>query len=132
MLNPRRENGDRSGIADLVRSLIEDLGRLFRSEIALAKAELTANASRLATPVAKIAAGALLGLAALLTLIGAFVAWLTPLVGAGWAAFIVALVVGGAGAALVMSGRTDLEKTKLDLPRSTASIRRSAETLKGN
>jgi Putative Actinobacterial Holin-X, holin superfamily III len=131
MLSPRPDVGDRMSIGDLLRSLVEDFAKLFRAEVALAKSELTTKAARLATPLAKLLVGALLGLAALLTLIAAFVGWLTPLVGAGWAAFIVAVVVGGVGAALVLSGKAELDRTGFALPRTAESVRRSTETLKG-
>jgi len=118
-------------IGELIRQLFEDVGKLIRTEIKLAQSEVKANAASLGKPLMLIAAGALLLLAALFTLMGAFVGWLADAVGPGWAAFIVAVVVGGIGVALVLSGRKSMSTVGLAPTRTIDSIRQDAEALKG-
>ena len=54
-------------------------------------------------------------------MLGALVAWLTLLVGAGFAALIVALGAGGAGWALILRGREQISELEL-LPTRVAKI----------
>lgn len=119
-------------IGELIRQLFEDVGKLIRTEIKLAQSEVKANAASLGKPLMLIAAGALLLLAALFTLMGAFVGWLADAVGPGWAAFIVAVVVGGAGVALIMSGKKKMSTVALTPTRTVASVKQDAQALKGN
>lgn len=87
---------DRS-IVDLLRQLVEDGNHLVRTELRLAKSEIRDNFVSAAKGAARIGVGAVLLLGAVFTLLGAATAFLTPLVGAGWAEVIVGvagLVVG--------------------------------------
>jgi uncharacterized membrane protein YqjE len=119
-------------IGDLIRSLLQDMGQLVRTEIKLAQAEISQNATRARTPLMFIAFGLILMLGAFLTLLGALVGWLADAVGAGWAAFIVAVVVGGAGVALILSGRNKLSQIELAPTRTVASVKQDAQALKGH
>ncbi len=95
-------------LGELLKRLVEDTGTLFRSELRLAQAELTANIGKAMQPLSMIMLGGLLLLGGLFTLLGALVAWLTPLVGAGFAALIVAIAAAGAGLGLVAAGKKQL------------------------
>jgi len=119
-------------IGELIRSLLADTGQLIRTEIKLAQAEIGQNVSRAKTPVMFIAVGAVLMFGAFLTLLGALVGWLADAVGPGWAAFIVAVVVGGAGVALILSGKNKLSAVSLAPTRTVASVKQDAQALKGN
>lgn len=119
-------------IGELIRSLLQDVGQLIRTEIKLAQAEVGQNVSRAKTPVAMMAVGGLLMFGAFLTLLGALVGWLADAVGPGWAAFIVAVVVGGAGVALIMSGKKKMSTVALTPTRTVASVKQDAQALKGN
>lgn len=118
-------------IGELIRSLLQDMGQLVRTEIKLAQAEMSQNMARARTPVMFIALGLILLLGAYLTLLGALVGWLADAVGPGWAAFIVAVVVGGAGVALILSGRNKLKDVDLAPTRTVASVKQDAQALKG-
>lgn len=119
-------------IGELIRSLLQDIGQLIRTEIKLAQAEVGQNVSRAKTPVIMMAVGGLLMFGAFLTLLGALVGWLADAVGPGWAAFIVAVVVGGAGVALILSGKNKMSNVALAPTRTVASVKQDAQALKGN
>lgn len=119
-------------IGELIRSLLQDMGQLIRTEIKLAQAEMGQNLSRAKTPVMMVAVGLILMLGAFLTLLGALVGWLADAVGPGWAAFIVAVVVGGAGIALILSGKNKMSNVGLAPTRTVASVKQDAQALKGH
>jgi hypothetical protein len=124
------DNG--SSIGDLLRQLIEDVGLLFRTELRLAQAEVGSKLAGLKTGAAAIAAGGMLLLAALFVLLGAFVGFLEPHVGAGWAAVIVAVATAVVGFILISVGGGKLKVASLTPDRTLASVKQDVETLKGN
>ena len=127
--NPETGNS----IGDLLRQLVEDVGHLFRTELRLAASEVRGNVAAMKGGAAAVAVGGMLMLVALFTLVGAFVGWLTPVVGsAGLAAFIVAVVIAVVGVVLMAVGSSRLKATNLVPDQTVASLRRDAETLKGN
>lgn len=115
----------------LVRGLADDATHLFRTEVKLARAEVAANVAGLARPVAMIGVAALLGVAALFTLMGAFVGWLAPYVGAGWAALIVAAVVGSIAGLMAMSALKALGAASLMPHRFVGDVKKDVAVLKG-
>jgi len=121
------DNG--TSIGDLLRNLIEDLGHLFRTELRLAQAEFRSNLSGLKVGITAIAVGGMFLLISLFTLVGAFVGWLTPYVGAGWAAFIVAVVLAVIGIIAISVGSKKLSVANLAPQRSVASLKQDAVTL---
>ena len=128
----RMQGAPEPTIGELIRSLLQDVGQLVRTEIKLAQSEMGQNVSRAKTPVLLMAVGGVLIFGAFLTLLGALVGWLADAVGPGWAAFIVAVVVGGAGVALVMSGKNKMSQVALAPTRTVASVKQDAQALKGN
>lgn len=120
-------------IGQLVKSLVADMGTLVRTEINHARAEVGSNVGKMGSAATFVAIGGVLLLASLVTLLAAFVAWLTPVVGStGWAAFIVAAVVGGIGAALALSGVNRLKATSIAPTRTIASVKQDADVIRGN
>ena len=119
-------------IGELIRSLLQDVGQLVRTEIKLAQSEMGQNVSRAKTPAMLMALGGLLIFGAFMTLLAAFVGWLAAEVGAGWAAFIVAVVIGGIGVALLLSAKNQMSKLALAPSRTVASVKQDAQALKGN
>ena len=119
-----------TSIPDLLRQLVEDGNHLVRTEIRLAKAEVRDNLVSAAKGGVGIGIGAVLLLGAIFTLLGAAVAFLTPVVGAGWAAVIVgvaALVVGGG---LIAAGVKAMSGANVVPDRAVASVKRDAVTIK--
>lgn len=121
---------ERRSIAALFKQIIDDVTHLARIEVKLARAEVTANIQKLVRPLILVVAAALLGLAALFTLMGAFVGWLTPYVGAGWAAFIVAAVVGLIAYLLLQSGLKGLSSPQITPKRAVKSVKTDVAVVK--
>lgn len=100
-----------SALLTTVSGLVTDLADLFRKEVRLAKAELTANLSLKVQAGAWMGGAALLGLVALIFVLQAVV---FALVSAGmqahWACLLVALVLAGLAAFAFFRGRTDAAK----------------------
>lgn len=100
-------NGYDQSITDVIRSTIHDAQDLVRSEIALAKAELRQEVSRIGGGVAALAAAAVFAIVALVFLLAAL-AWAIPAM-AGWAPWTGFAIVGAAvlvaAAVLGMMGR---------------------------
>lgn len=128
----RMQGAPEPTIGELIRSLLQDVGQLVRTEIKLAQSEMGQNVSRAKTPVMLMAVGGLLMFGAFLTLLAALVGWLATEVGAGWAAFIVAVVVGGLGVALLVSGKNKMRQVGFAPTRTVASVKQDAQALKGN
>jgi Putative Actinobacterial Holin-X, holin superfamily III len=116
---------DRS-IGGLFGDLAREASRLFRQELALAKAELMDKLGHVGTGAAELAAGALIAYAGLLFLLGAAAFALARVVPA-WAA---ALIVGGVtllvGIVLLLKGRRDVEPRQLLPDRTLHSLREDA------
>lgn len=119
-------------IADLLRRLVDDGNHLIRTEIRLAKAEVRDNLNAAKSGAAAIGLGAILLLGAIFTLLGAAVGFLTPYVGAGFAA----LIVGGAtllvGLILIVFGGRRLSVARVIPDKAAASVRADAQAIKGS
>lgn len=119
-------------LGQLVRRLVDDTGELVRSELKLAQTEFKSNLSGMAGAIGMIAAAAIVAIGAFGVLLSAFVGWLTPFVGDGWAALIVAVVTGLVAFLLLQAGRKKLSAASLTPTRAAASLKQDAELIKGN
>jgi hypothetical protein len=115
-------NGDRS-IGDLIGEISDDLSRLFRQEVELARAELKQEASKAGKAAGMLGGAGLAGYMVALLLTLALVFALSNVMDPGWAALIVAVIWGVIGAVLYANGRRQL-RTVSPIPKQTA------ETLK--
>ena len=116
-------------IPDLLRQLVEDGNHLVRTEIRLAKAEVRDNIAAAVRGGVSIGIGVVLALGAIFTLLGAAVGFLTPLLGAGWAALLVGLVALAVGGLLVVTGAKKLSPASLVPDRAIGSIKADAATI---
>ena len=122
---------ERTPIAALFRQLTDDVTQLARSEVKLARAEVMANVHALIRPLILVIAAALLGVAALFTLMGAFVGFLTPVVGsAGLAALIVAAIVAVIAFVLFQSGLGGIGKVTVVPERAVRSVKADVAAVK--
>lgn len=119
-------------IGDLLRQLIEDVQHLFRTELRLFQTEVRSNIAGLKGGAILIGLGATLLLAALITLFAAFVGWLIPVVGHGWAELIVAVVSAVIGFIALAAGSKKLSASSLSPDKTIASVKQDARALKGN
>lgn len=119
-------------LADLVRTLVADIGHLLRTELRLARSEVRSNVKAAAGGAIAVGAGIVLMLGAVFTLLAALVGWLTPQFGAGLAALIVGLGTAVVAMILIVVGGRRLSPTELMPDRSAASVREGVEVLKGD
>jgi hypothetical protein len=113
-------------IAGLFGDLARESSRLFRQEIALAKAELIGKAGQLGIGAAEMVAGGLVIYAGFLALLAAAVLGLAQIVAPWLAALIVGVVVLLVGAAIAFKGRRDMQPTNLVPDRTLKSLRDDA------
>ena len=117
-----REAPEDRSLGQLLRDLVDQIGRLVGNEGRLLKAELNQGVNRLASGFTLLILGALLGSSALLILLLAAVAALAEVMPA-WAA---SLIVGGAVAVvallLLLAGRNRLKAKTLVPDRTLASV----------
>lgn len=125
---PEREQS----IGDLLRQLIEDVQHLFRTELRLFQTEVKSNIAGLKGGAIMIGVGATLLLAAVITLFAAFVGWLIPVVGHGWAELIVAVVSAVIGFIALSVGSKKLSAAQLTPDKTISSVKQDAQALKGN
>jgi hypothetical protein len=113
---------DRS-IGDLIGEISDDLSRLFRKEVELARAELRQEAGKAGRAAGMLGGAALAGYMVALLVTLALVFALANVMDAGWAALIVAVLWAVIGSVLYSAGRRRL-RTVSPVPKQTV------ETLK--
>mgnify|MGYP001806492365 CR=1 FL=1 len=118
-------------LPELFGSLVDDVTRLFRTEIQLAKAETSEKIACYAAAVAKIAAGAAVLIAAMVLLLQAVAVFLTA---AGLAPQFSLLAVGVlaaiVGGLLLMNGQSQIRNTGLTPQRTVQQMQRDVATAK--
>jgi len=119
-----------TSVGDLIGTITDDLSRLFRQEVELAKAELKQEAATAGKAAGMLAGAGFAGYLAVVLLSFALVFGLWNVMDLGWAALIVAVGWGVAGAVLYATGRKKL-KTVDPMPRRTVdTLKEDAQWLK--
>ena len=118
-----REQQDQRSLGELFGDLARDTGTLVRQEVELAKVEMTQKATRVGKDLGFLVAGGAVAYAGFLALIAAIAIGLGQL-GLPWwlATLLVALVVGGVGAFLVMRGLNALKRERLAPERTMQTL----------
>ncbi|MFJ5986131.1 phage holin family protein [Lentzea sp. NPDC092896] len=118
---------ERESLGELVGELAQDLSRLMRQELELAKAEIREEAKKAGKATGMLAGAGFAGYmtAVLLSLAAVFA--LGAVLPLGWAALIVAAVWGIAGFALYSNGRTRLRQVAPKPERTVDSLKEDAE-----
>jgi hypothetical protein len=128
-----------TGLADLLGGLANDISGLFRKEIQLAKAEASEKLDEAMKASRNLAIGGVLAIGAVGVLLAALVTGLAALLinmgmpetAAGFVAgIIVAAVIGGIAWAMISRGIAELKANKLNMQRTTNSLRMDAEVVK--
>ena len=128
-----------TGLADLLGGLASDISGLFRKEIQLAKAEASEKLDDALKASRNLAIGGVLAIGAVGVLLAALVTGIAALLinmgmaetPAGFVAgLIVAAVIGGIAWVLISRGIAELKANKLNMQRTTNSLRMDAETVK--
>jgi hypothetical protein len=127
----RREyDPDETSVGQLVSDISDDLSRLFRQEIELAKTEVRQEATKAGKAAGMLGAAGFAGYMTVLLLSFAVVFALSNVMDAGWAALIVAVVWGIAAGVLYATGRSKL-RTVSPVPRQTVdTLKEDAQWLK--
>jgi Putative Actinobacterial Holin-X, holin superfamily III len=118
-------------ITELVSDAANQFSKLIRNEVAIARAELAANASEAATGVGLLMGGALLLMPPLVLLLMALAAWLVEL---GLRASLSNLIAGALGlvvsAVLAWVGMTKLKPEHLKPKRTLNELERDVAAVK--
>lgn len=122
----------RSSIGDLLRQLVDDIINLVRSELKLARAEVSSTVRQSAGSLAAIAVGGMLAMVASTCLLIALIVWLASKIGLVAATLSVAGVSGAGAAILIAGGVAKLQQLDLAPKQATANLKRNAELLKGD
>jgi hypothetical protein len=130
--NPDAYHADRTdaSIGQLIGDISDDLSRLFRQEVELAKAELRQEAGKAGKAAGLLGGAGFAGSMTALLLSFAAVFGLGNIMDPGWAALIVAVVWAVASAILYATGRRKL-RTVSPVPRQTVeTLKEDAQWLK--
>jgi len=122
---------DTRSIGELFSDLTREVGALIRSEVALARTELSEKASRVGRHAAVIAVGAVLACGGVYALIAGIVLLVMRAGVPGWgAALLVGAAVIGVGAALASSGVSALRREDLTPKETINTLTETATTWK--
>lgn len=116
---------------NLLSDTMTNVSELVRSEVDLARAEISENLTRAGTAVGMIAGAAIIALVALNVLAAALVAALTEAgLAAGWSALIVGGILAIVAWILIGKGLNDLKLSSLAPSRTAKNVRRDAATVR--
>jgi uncharacterized membrane protein YqjE len=118
-------------ITEIASSIIENVQELVRSEIRLAKAEITEEAIKAGTSIAVLFAGILLALYSFGFLLLAVVYGLSRFIGDSLAALLVALLVAVIAGVLVMQGVGRLKHLHPKPERTIRTVRENIQWARG-
>ncbi len=121
---------DERSLGDLFSELASETGTLVRQEVALAQVEMTQKAAKVGKNVGYLVVGGAVGYAALLALLTALIIGLGTLIGYGFSALIVGIIVAVAAVILIMSALNALKNTDIAPRQTVETIKEDAKWLK--
>lgn len=132
MTSAGRPSPDGAGksIGDLIGEVSDDLSRLFRQEVELAKSELRSEAGKAGKAAGMLGAAGVGGLMTLVLLSFALVFALGSVIPLGWSAFIVAVLWAVATAVLYAGGRQRMRRVDPVPRRTVETLKEDAQWLK--
>lgn len=125
-------DADPRPMGTLLSDAVNQLTRLVRGEVALAKAEVAQNIKNAGMGVGLLVGAVVLVLVALNVLAVALVAALGNLIGDGWAALVVGILILAVAAVLAMRGLNALKPENLAPSRTIANVQADAHAIKEN
>ena len=129
--NEPEHGGSLSSVGQLLGEISGDISTLMRQEVELAKSEIRQSVSK-ASKGSGMLAGAAVGGHMVLLFLSIALWWaLGSAIGLGWSALVVGILWGIAAAVLAASGRSSLKSVR-GLPRTTATVKKIPDALKGN
>ena len=118
-------------VGELVGNVTRDLSTLMRQELALAQAELKAEAGKTGKAAGALGAAGFAGYMAVLFLSISLWWALGHLIGNGWSALVVAVLWGIVGAVLYSSGKKKLREVHPTPERTVDTLKNVPDALKG-
>ncbi len=119
-----------TSVGELIGNISDDLSRLFRQEVELAKAELKQEAAKAGKAAGMLGGAGFAGYLAVVLLSFALVFGLGNVMDLGWAALIVAVIWGVIGAVLYANGRKKLKTVDPVPHRTVDTIKEDAQWMK--
>ena len=119
-------------VSSLLSDAINQLSRLVRGEVALAKAEVAQNLRNAGLGIGLLVGAAILGLVALNVLAAALVVLIAHWTGPGWASLIVGVLIIAVAGLLAMRGLASLKPENLAPTRTVRNVQADARTIKEN
>lgn len=116
----------------LLTDALNQLTRLVRGEVALAKAEVAQNIKNAGLGIGLLVGAVVLVFVGLNVLAAALVAALAEWLGAGWAALLVGVVLLAVAAILALRGLNSLKPENIAPSRTLANVQADAQTIKEN
>ena len=120
-----------ASVGELIGSVTRDLSTLMRQELALAKAELTQEATKTGKAAGALGGAAFAAFFVVLFLSIALWSGLSNVIDAGWAGLLVALIWAVATAVLYMIGRSALRRVHPKPERTVETLGTVPEALRG-
>lgn len=111
----------------LVKHLIDDVARLVRQEVSLARAEIAESLDRMRGGATLMTSGLVIGLVALIVLVQALVIALSRVMDPIYASLAVGVPLAAIALALIAKGRSDLDTDTLVPRRAVRSLRRDKD-----
>jgi len=124
------EEEEGQGIGQIIGEITQDLSRLFRQEVELAKAEIKQEATKAGKGAGMLVGAGLAGLMVIILLSWALVYALSEVMAEGWAALIVAVLWAIVGAVLFSVGRKQLKSVNPVPQQTTETMKENAEWLR--
>jgi hypothetical protein len=124
------EDPAETSVGELIGNISDDLTRLFRQEVELAKAELRQEAAKAGKAAGMLGGAGFAGYLGVVLLSFALVFALGNVMDLGWAALIVAAIWGVIGAVLYANGRKKLKTVDPVPHRTVDTIKEDAQWLK--
>jgi uncharacterized membrane protein YqjE len=121
---------DNRSSAEVVQDLLQNVQEILRSEVRLAKAEITQEAKKAARSVAMLAGAAVLAVFALGLLLWTAVYAIALALPLWAAALIVGVVVGIVAGALMAAGRTRMKQVHTTPETTMRSVKENVQWLK--
>lgn len=118
---------EQQSLGHLMGEVTKDMQKLFRQELALAKAELREEGSKAGKAAGMLSGAAFAGYMAAVLLSLTVVFWLSNLIGLGWSALVVAVLWAIAGAVLFVIGRKRLREVSAVPQQTVETVKEDAE-----
>lgn len=121
---------DERSLGDLFSELAGETGTLIRQEVALAQVELTQKAAKVGKNVGFLVVGGAVAYAAVLALLTALIIGLGTIIGYGFSALVVGIVVAVVAGILIMSALNALKNVDITPRQTVETIKEDAQWLK--